>query len=249
MGLLIGLAHTADADVGQHVVLDLEIPVLAVELVGRVGRPDAVDHVDGFDQHLHAVEVGDLEHLEIGWGGARPDPHEEATLGDMVELGGLAGHNGGMLIGQAEDARAELDTLGLGHQGCEEHQRRLDRLGGKREVLAEPDFVEADRVGALDDLEVFLQQRVIAPAEILDRVHEHAELHGAPPWRRSPCMVLIMVRPPACVQSANGGPDPFSPQAVHAVAIEFRVDRDNRQIMPQCLGDKHPVERIAVNAR
>ena len=73
-----------------------------------------------------------------------------------------------------------------GHQGGEEHERRLDGLGGKREVLAEPDLVEADRVGALDDLEVFLQQRVIAPPEILDRVHEHAELHGAPPLAAFP---------------------------------------------------------------
>ena len=51
-------------------------------------------------------------------------------------------------------------------------------------MLAEPDLVEADRVGALDDLEVFLQQRVIAPAKVLDRVHEHAEFHRASPGRR-----------------------------------------------------------------
>ena len=195
MRLLVGLAHAADADVGQHVFLDLEVPVLAVELVGRVRRPDAVDHVDGFDQHLHAVEIGDLEHLEIGRGRARPDAHEEAALRDMVELGGLPGHDRRMLIRQAEDAGAELDALGLWHQGSEEHERRLDGLGGKREMLAEPDLVEADRVGALDDLEVFLQQRVIAPPEILNRVHEHAELHGAPPWRRSLVVGRIMGEP------------------------------------------------------
>ena len=63
-----------------------------------------MDHVDRFDQHLHAVEVGDLEHLEVGRRGARPDPHKEAALGDMVELRRLAGHDRRMLIRQAEDA-------------------------------------------------------------------------------------------------------------------------------------------------
>ena len=91
-------------------------------------------------------------------------------------------------------------------------------------MLAEPNLVETDRVGALDDLEVFLQQRVIAPPKILDRVHEHAELHGAPPWRRSLRVALIMVRPRARVQWPGGGRNPASPQPVDAVAIEFRVN-------------------------
>ena len=114
-----------------------------------------------------------------------PIPMRKRPSDDVVELGGLAGDDGRVLVGEAEHAGAELDALGLGHQGGEEHERRLDRLRGQREMLAEPDLVETDRVGALDDLKIFLEQRVIAAPKILDRVHEHAELHDVPPWRRS----------------------------------------------------------------
>ena len=39
------------------------------------------------------------------------------------------------------------------------------------------------------------------------------------------------------------------PQPVYPIAIEFCVDRDYRQIVPQCLGDQHSIEGVTVMAR
>ena len=124
----------------------------------------------------------------------------------MVELRRLAGDDGRMLVRQAEHAGAELDPLGLRYQRREEHEGRLDRLRGEREMLAEPDLVEADRVRAFDDFQVFLKERVVAPFEVLNRVHEHAELHGAPPGP-----VALHPMPRIMGDAPGPRPMPFAP--------------------------------------
>src|SRR5207237_3280308 len=88
----------------------------------------------------------------------------------------------GMVIGQRDHAGAELDALGAFAAGCQEHFRRGDHLPTRGMVLAAPEFVEAERVDLLDEIEVAaeLQQRILADRVM--RGEEGAEFqacHGA----------------------------------------------------------------------
>ena len=106
--LLVGLRHEADAELGHDAVLDLDVPELALEIVGRVLRPDLLDHVDGFDHHAVArVVVGHLEQLEVGQQSARADAQHEAALAHVVELRGLGRDDRRMVVGQVDDGGAE----------------------------------------------------------------------------------------------------------------------------------------------
>ncbi len=49
-------------------------------------------------------------------------------------------------------------------------------------MLAEPDLVEALLIGGADHVEILEQQRVVAPLEVVNGVHEHAEAHNVPPF-------------------------------------------------------------------
>ena len=143
--------------------------------------------------------VEDLEHLEVGRRGARPDPEHEAPLRHVIELGDLSGDDRGVLVGEADDPGAELDPVGLRDEGGHQHEGGLDGLGGEGEVLSEPHLVEADRIGAADDVHVLVEQGVVTAAIVVDRVHEHAQLHGGSPF----------VRPtPRGLRAAGDGPVP-----------------------------------------
>ena len=45
-------------------------------------------------------------------------------------------------------------------------------------MLPQPDLVEPLLVRCPDHVHVLEQERMVAPPEVVDRVHEHAETHG-----------------------------------------------------------------------
>ena len=191
MRLLQRLRHEADAELGQDRLLDLHVPELALDVVGRVLRPDAQDHVDRFHEGALARGRVDLEQLEIGGEPAGADAEQEAAAAHVVELRGLAGDDRRMMVRQVDDRGAEREVLGLRHEAGEEHQRRGERLGGGGEMLAHPELVVAELVGQ-DRLGGVLGQRVgQRAAGRMHRHHEHSQTHA----RRVLCAFLCSARP------------------------------------------------------
>src|SRR3977135_2166280 len=115
------LRHETDAKLGQDRLLDLHVPEFALDVVGRVLRPDTQDHVDGFHEGALPRRRGDVEHLEGGGKTDGTDAEQEAAAAHMVELRGFASDDGWMMVGQVDDGGAEGEVLGLRHETGEEH--------------------------------------------------------------------------------------------------------------------------------
>jgi len=108
----------------------------------------------------------------IGGKPARSDAEMEAAAAHVIELRDLAGDDRRMVVRQIDDRGAERQVFGLRHQAGEEHQRRGERLGDRREMLAHPELVEAELVGE-QRLGGVLGQR--AGERTAGRMHRHHE--------------------------------------------------------------------------
>ena len=181
IGLLIGLGHVAQPDILVDPVLEGDLPVLAVELVGRVGGPDVDHDVDGFDHHGVPVRVHHAEDLEVGRQPAGADAGDVASLRQVVEHRDLPGRDRRVVLRQTDDAGAADDLLGLRQQMREEEQRRGDLLRLGAVVLAHPGLREAQPVSMDDRFDILHEGRVIVPRVVVDRHHEQAKLHRSPP--------------------------------------------------------------------
>ena len=98
MRLLQRLRHEADAELGQDRLLDLHVPEFALDVVGRILRPDAQDHVDQFHEGALARGRVDLEQLEVGGEAAGADAEQETAAAHVIKLCGLARHDGRVMV-------------------------------------------------------------------------------------------------------------------------------------------------------
>ena len=176
--LLIGFRHIADAELGNDRVLELHRPELAFEIVGRILRPDALDHADQFHRFALAhLAVAVAEQLEVREQPADADPEHEAAAAHGVELRDFGRDLHRVMARQADHRGAEGEILGARQQARHEHQRRGDRLRGRGKMLAEPQFVETERVG-VERLLLVLGQRIGERAvRRMHRHHEQAKTH------------------------------------------------------------------------
>ena len=187
MRLLVGLGHVAETKLGPVPLLLADLPELALDVVRRLAAPDLEDDVDRLKRHPAAGHVVlEVEQLEVGRQAARPDAHQEAAVGQVIEHRGEASHHGRMLLRQVEHAGAEPDLLGQRDRLGEERERRGDRLGHRAEVLADPDVVEAQLVGVDHRLQILLEHLVVVLARRVQRHHEQAEPHRRLPPDHSP---------------------------------------------------------------
>ena len=93
-----------------------------------------------------------------------PEPKIARPPGHVVELHHALGNVEGMMVGQRDHAGAEPDALGALAGGRQEHLRRGDRLPAARVVLAAPEFVVAEPIQVLHEIQVApeLQHRMLA---------------------------------------------------------------------------------------
>jgi hypothetical protein len=104
------------------------------------------------------------ERMRVGGECTRTGAEDGAAAGHVVELHHALRDVEGMMIGQRDHAGAELDALGALAGGSQEHFRRSDGLPARGMVLAAPEFVVAEVVELLDEIEVAaeLQHRMLA---------------------------------------------------------------------------------------
>jgi hypothetical protein len=96
----------------------------------------------------------------------------------VIELRDFGRHFDRVMVRQADHGSAEGEILGARHEAGHEHQWRGNGLGGRGEMLAEPQFVEAEPVG-IDRLLVVLGERVgERTSRRMHRHHEQSEAHS-----------------------------------------------------------------------
>ena len=122
---------------------------------------------DDRDRLVLAVALGhriDAERMRVGSQRSGAGAEDGAAARHMVELHHALGDIVGVVIGQRDHAGAEADALGAFAGGGQEHFRRGDRLPARRVMLAAPEFVVAERVELLDQIEIpaELQHRMLA---------------------------------------------------------------------------------------
>ena len=119
-------------------------------------------------------------------------------------------HHQGVVIGQAYDARAQLDVPGALGGGGDEELRRGDGLPAGAVVLADPRLVKAEVVQPLNQLQVPLQAQSRVLAEPVEGRKEDTEFHAG-----RECHGVIPSSPPTAdawpamgVCSTTGGASP-----------------------------------------
>ena len=82
-----------------------------------------------------------------------------------------------MMIGQVDDGGAERDVFGMREETREEHHRGRDWFGGGGEMFAQPQLVEAERIGEHRLFTVLVERAPERAARRMDRHHEHSQAH------------------------------------------------------------------------
>jgi hypothetical protein len=179
MRLLVGLDDRADTDLRPVGLHRRDVPELALDVVGRLARPDRENLVDRFDEHGLAVLVEQAQRLGVRAQDAGADAEDEAALEQVVDHRRVGGDDHRMAVREVRDRSADLDLLGDAEQGRDEHQAVRDVLDRVGEMLAAIAFGVAELVGQDEGLAVLLQRLRIVPSLRMDRHGEEAEFHGA----------------------------------------------------------------------
>ena len=139
-------------------------------------HPALVDRVDAHDVGVGRQRAGS---------GAEDDP----AAGEVVEQHQPVGHQPRVVVGQRDDAGAELDVLGALGGGGDEDLGAADELVAAGVVLAEPGLVVAEAVEGDDPVEVVLEGQRRALPDGVERGEEDAEAQGPGCGHGSPCCV------------------------------------------------------------
>ena len=100
MRLLKGARQIAHAELRNDLLGQLHMPVLALDVVGRLLGPELHDHVDRFHQPLVADGgIGVAEELVVAGESGRAEAEDEAPAAHMVELRRFRRDDDGMMIG------------------------------------------------------------------------------------------------------------------------------------------------------
>jgi hypothetical protein len=227
MRLLKGFGDIADPRLGVHVLLEADLPELALDRVRRIGGPQLQDHVDGLIDHGGGVlRLGAVQFL-VGRHAAGTEGEVEPPLGQMVEEGEPAGDVGGVVLVEADGGRPQADAPRLAQGAGDEDLRHHDVFILHRVMLADPEFGKAHLLGADDQLQVL----VVALPRRLGRVvirHDehpvanrlHSLAHARPPFVCLPAGS----DPRAARRSATFSHTPPRLQALAAARERFPFD-------------------------
>ena len=181
--------HAGRADLRRdrerHLLLQrqqLQCRVVQREPVAFGGDPlaaeQAADDADRLVLPVAQEHRIDAERVRVGGQRARPGAEDRPAAGHVVELHHALRDVERMMIGQRDDAGGELDALRPLARGGEEHLRRGDHFPAAGMMFAAPEFVVAELVEMLDEVEIAaeLQHRVFA--DRMMRREEGAEIQA-----------------------------------------------------------------------
>ena len=100
------------ANVFDQSPFDRDIPIFALQIIGRLAAPDIEDLIDRLDEHGIAVGVEIAEDLRVGQQSARAYSKYEAAIEHMIEHGHGCRDRRRMAVRQVDRAGPKLDLLG-----------------------------------------------------------------------------------------------------------------------------------------
>ena len=146
-----------------------ELPAIVLEIDGLVALQQPHDDAEAVFQIAPRVRLLDADHRPVGRQRARSDAEHHAPAREMVEQDDALGDPERVVIGEADDAGAELDMARpFGRHRHEDFGRGAD-LRSRRMMLAAPGFVIAAAVEPLDQLEIALQRERRIDAWLVER--------------------------------------------------------------------------------
>ena len=198
--------HARRADRGsddeRHVLLQrkqLQPRILQREPVALVrdalAREQPADHPDRLVLPVALGHRIDAKHIGVGRQRSGPGAENDPPARHVVELHDALRDVERMVIGQRDDAGAQLDALRpLAHRGQEQFGRG-NHFPSRRVMLADPEFVEAKLVEMHRQFDVaaHLEHRMLADRMVgRDECAELQSSHGLPfepdrPWRPDRC--------------------------------------------------------------
>ena len=109
-----------------------------------------------------------------------PTPSMKSAAAHVIELRRLGGDHDRVVIGETNDAGAELQIFGARYKPGHEHHRRGDRLAGRRKMLAQPNSAKAQLIGEERLLGILGQRFGERAGRRMHRHHEKSETHIPP---------------------------------------------------------------------
>ena len=158
MRLLIGPQDLAHTYVRARLI-DMYVPVVALEVEGGVCCPQLQHHIDAFDRHQAQSSGirGQIEQAEIrGDAGLAEAAHQPAAR-EMVQHRQTDCHVDRVVEGCDRHARPKLDRAGAGHCIGDEDVVRGHWLPFDRVMLADPGLGIPKRLGPHDQLQVLFK--------------------------------------------------------------------------------------------
>ena len=140
------------------------------------------DDPEGFVHAGTLRERFDAQHVGVGHQRAGPHAQHDAPAGDVVQLDHAVGDHERVVVGEADDAGAQLDVAGALGGGGDEEFGRGDSFPAGAVVLADPGFVVAQVIQPLEGFEVALEAEGGVFAEPVEGGQEDSELHAWGQW-------------------------------------------------------------------
>ena len=176
---------------------ELQLGFVELEPLALVAEPVAAREQAPDDAHGLVLAVAehhriDAEGVRVGGQRTRSRAEDQPALALVIELHEALGDHEGMVVRQGDDAGAEADAMGPLGGRREEELRRGDDLPAGGVVFAAPEFVEAEAVEVLDELQVAaqLQRRMLADGMV--GREEGAEFHVTH-WVNPPVGATLVV--------------------------------------------------------
>src|SRR5712692_322367 len=159
----------------RDVLEPVELPLIAE----RPALPRLPDDLEGLDEALLALGVGNAERVVRARGAAAADPEVEAPLAQLVHGRDVLGDPQRVAQRKNLDRRADADAPRAGGDEARQRDRRREHRARRVEVdLAETHAVEAPGLRRLHEVERLAEPLGLAapPPRLLD---EDPEVHGS----------------------------------------------------------------------
>ncbi len=179
MRSLKGFVDDPEADLRVYGTIHPDPPEPPIDVIGRIRKPEPEDDPDRFGDHRSAVLRVDTQDLKVRRDASGSEAEIQPPFGKMIEKRQPACDKRRVVLLQTHGRRTQPDVPGFAQCRAYEYFGHCDVFVDHGMMLANPEFIDAQFVGANQKFHVF----VMALAERLARwVERHDEDTGPDPF-------------------------------------------------------------------